>query len=807
MRNHIICAALCLCAATAAGQIYVASDAKLAQDIIATGLIHSPLPLDDSRSFEAAGLKNKTLYSEALSLDNGISGWSHTGLGRIDYAAEQTVSGNGSLKLIIPTHTGVRVKGSDSDPDYGTYGNARAVFSVNGDNWEKYNRIAFSIYPDCEGARVVNINLSFNSVSHLINLVNRQWNHCFLNIGNIERNKVDNIAFGASIKGKDRTTGDSLVYYIDRIELQQVDNPGIESGWVPADGSIAYSTTGYMLNDRKTAIARMSGYKGRTFQLMDAQSGTTVFTGQVKQEKTGTGEFDVMDFSSFNKPGSYQLKTGDILTPPFLIDDNIWENSLWRTLNYIFCQRCGYPVPGKHGTCHIDLCSEHDGKKISYSGGWHDAGDLSQQTLQTGDIAYALLEMYNKLKDKNGLLAARLLEEAEWGLEFVLKNRYGDGYRASSVGLLIWQDGVFNTFDDISTVRVQNLAFDNFLYAAYEAYAAMSIDRDPSLQEYLRKVAEEDFEFAMKRHAEVGYGEFIHFYEHSYNTSESQYMATISWAAAMLHKLTGERHYADLAAEYIRYTLDCQRTEPVGKGEASIKGFFYRDKSKKSIVHYIHQSREQVYMQALTLLCETQPGHPDYNKWVESIRLYGNYLKSLMPYTAPYGMLSSGVYHIDEHQDSTGFYRLHLFPPRNAKELFVEQVKKGVPLDKEHYLKRFPVWFSVFNGNTAVHLSTGKAAAICGNFLRDEELLSIGREQMYWTVGKNPFGQSLIYGEGYNYPQLDSFSSGEIVGEMPVGIRSLDNEDVPYWPQVNNACYKEVWVTSAGKWLTLAAEY
>lgn len=80
------------------------------------------------------------------------------------------------------------------------------------------------------------------------------------------------------------------------------------------------------------------------------------------------------------------------------------------------------------------------------------------------------------------------------------------------------------------------------------------------------------------------------------------------------------------------------------------------------------------------------------------------------------------------------------------------------------------------------------------------------REQLYWVVGKNPFCQSLIYGEGYRYPQMNSFSSGELTGEMPVGIRSLGNSDEPYWPQTNNACYKEVWMTSAGKWLSLLAE-
>ncbi|MDH6304904.1 hypothetical protein M2459_001641 [Parabacteroides sp. PF5-5] len=803
----------------AVAQVSLTQDKELEKHLIQTGLIHSPLPLDDSRSYEQNGWQKKVLDSKVISLKDEFPKWNHQGLGYMAFSADFSASGSGSIKLAYPSSTGKRAQGSPSDPDYATYGHAAVHYDLGGVNWEKYNRIVFYIYPDCDGSRVVNMDLSiFNKSSiekpgynrqsggHLINLKNKEWNKCFLDIDEYQRDNITQIGFSVSNKGKDRTTGDSLIYYIDKIELQQIENPEIVSGWLPGKDKLVYSTSGYMLNDKKTAILNMAPeiHKNR-FELVDA-AGKVAYQGDIKNEKTSIGSFDILDFSEFNTPGSYQIKVGNIETPSFLISDNLWENSLWRVLNYIFCQRCGHPVSGIHGICHTDLCAVHDGKKISYGGGWHDAGDLSQQTLQTGDITYTLLEAYSKLKDKNGLLAARLLEEAEWGLEFMLRTRFGDGYRASSVGLLIWLDGVFNSFDDINSVRVQNLSFDNFLYAGYEAYAAMILDRDPRLQEHLLKIAKEDFNFAMQRHKEIGYGEFYHFYEHSYNTSESQYMATVSWAASMLYKLTKEQGYADIAAEYIRLTLDCQRKEPL-KDKDKTKGFFYRDLSRKSIVHYIHQSREQVYMQAMTLLCETQPKHPDYSKWQESIRLYGDYLKGLMKYTAPYGMLSSGVYHVDEYRDSTSFYRLHLFPPENAKELYSQQVQKGVKLDKEHYMKRFPVWFSIFNGNTAIHLSTGKSAVLCGKFLKDEELLQIGREQLYWTVGKNPFGQSLIYGEGHNYPQMDSFSSGEIVGEMPVGIRSLGNEDIPYWPQTNTACYKEVWVTSAGKWISLAVEY
>lgn len=804
---------------SAYSQVRLAQDAELEKQIYESGLIHQPLPLNVENSYEANGWKKEVLQSVPLTRQASTEGWSHSGAGSMSFSKEKTVSGQGSIKLQFPTSTGKRAAGSPSDPDYATYGNAGVTYHLDGANLEKYNRIVFSIYPDCDGARVVNMNLTFVNAdtpakkgynqptgSHLINLVNKEWNQCFLEIDEFQRDKVMKISFGTSLKGKDRTTGDSAIYYIDNLQLQTVKHPDKVSGWLPAEGKIVYSTTGYALNSSKTAIVDTKTYLyNKRFQLLTPE-GEVAYEGEIKEETTTLGQFGLIDFTAFSRPGEYRLKAGDALTPAFRIGENIWEDSQWRVLNFIFCQRCGHPVPGKHATCHVDLMSEHNGLRLPFNGGWHDAGDLSQQTLQTGDVAFTLLEAYNKQKTKNPALAARLREEAEWGVEFIVKNRYGDGYRASSMGLLIWQDGVFNSLDDITSVRVQNFAFDNFLYAGYEAYASMTLDNDPMYQEYLRRVAEEDFRFALEKFKKDGFDKFVQPYEHSYNTSKSQYMATISWAASQLYKLTRKPCYAEAAAEYIRYTLDCQRTEPL-KDKDGTCGFFYRDKNKQSIVHYIHQSREQVYMQAMSMLCETQPEHPDYPQWERSIHLYGNYLKGLMKYTRPYGMLPSGVYHAEEYKDTTGFYALHLFPPTNAKELYTEQIKRGIRLDKEHYVKRFPVWFNIFNGNTAIHLSTGKSAAICGNFMKDKELLEIGLEQLYWTVGKNPFGQSLIYGEGRNYPQLNTFSSGEMTGEMPVGIRTLGNDDIPYWPQTNNACYKEVWVTSAGKWLSLIAEY
>ena len=582
------------CLFSVSSQTRLTQDSQLEKQIIETGILHRPLPLDVRSSYEAIGLQKKILDRESMP---------------------------GKWTVEFPTFTGKRAKGSPNDPDYATYGSHSVQIPLNISNWEKFNRIEFYIYPDCDGTRVVNMNLTLindgpenkeynrQSGSHLVNLVNKQWNRCFLDIDEYQRDNIIRLEFSATNKGKDLTMGDMFIYHIEKIELQRVENPEIVSGWIPGENRIVYSSSGYMKDGTKTAIAhpQLGESENSSFSLIDSSSGKTVYSGKVTKQNTSIGEFGVLDFSDFRKIGSFKLKLNQIESHAFPINERIWENSLWRTLNFIFCQRCGYAVPGIHNTCHVDLCSEHNGEMISYAGGWHDAGDLSQQTLQTGDITYTLLEAYTKVKEKNPILGARLMEEAQWGLEFILKNRYGDGYRASSVGLLIWQDGKFHSFDDIKTVRVQNLAFDNFLYSAYEAYAAMLMEHDPMMQEYLLNVAKDDFNFAMQRHKEIGYGEFIYLYEHGYNTSESQYMATISWAASMLYKLTKDPAYARLATEYIQYTLDCQRKEPLNDAAAT-RGFFYRDKTRQSIVHYIHQSREQIYMQAILSLCETQSG-------------------------------------------------------------------------------------------------------------------------------------------------------------------------------------------------------
>ena len=772
-----------MAACTAVPEGKLAVDPELEAEILASDRVHRPLPLHPERSYEAVRAAEPVLEEEVLPQE---------------------------LEIRFANHAKVRPVGSPDDIDYATFGSYSARLPLDERDLEKWNRIAFTVTPQAGGAEVTSLTVSFNAApspakpgynepsgSHYIPLQDGRPNPCFLEIGEFRREKMGSLTFSVTDRGQ--SPADSSVYRITDIRLQRVATDAPVVGWQPQ--GIVVSSTGYEPDAAKMAYLPLA--EG-SFKVYDLDRRRTVYRGRIAACET----YGAADFSTLQREGRYVIRAGGQESAPFRISTRLWTDARWRVLNYIYCQRCGDAIAGIHADCHHDLFSVHDGMRISYGGGWHDAGDLSQQTLQTGDVAYALLEAAQACRETEPDLAARLEEEARWGLAFLLHCRFGDGWRASSMGLLHWTDNRVGTADDIETVRKQNLAFDNFLSAGYEAFGAMNLTGSDSLRTALRHAALEDYAFARERFAQEGFEPFRHMMEHTFNTSPSQYMATVSWAAGQLYRLTGESGYAEEAAEAIRYTLSCQQTEPL-EGDGLLQGFFYRDTTRRSLVHYIHQSREQVFMQALVQLCELLPDHPDRPRWIEAVRLHGEYLKGLAA-RGQYGMIPAGVYRSDEWKDEDPFTRLHLFAPADAVQHYQTQFATGQPLGeggRNFRLRQFPIWFSIFNGNNAIILSQGKAAALCGRFLGDETLLQIGRDQLSWVTGLNPFGQSLIYGEGRNYPSMNSFSIGEVTGEMPVGIRTLGDGDEPYWPRTNNACYKEVWVTTAGKFLSLTAEY
>lgn len=776
-----------------------------------TGMLHAPLPLHKERSLEAAIYKKPVLERKALWPNGEGVSVVHQGLGSLSMVEGGKVSPQ-AIRLIAPFVADKWPDGASPDGDYVGYGASTAVLEISGQNWEQFNRVAFWVKPECDGMRVNRLEMGvvnegkikvpdiyFREGSHQFDLVNHEWNYCIWEFNAMSRDKITKLTFSIGVNGRDTSTGDSQYVELDGIELQQVAESELEKGWIPAANKVAFSTTGYFDKGKKTAVVKLCN--ADKFSLLEEQTGEVCYTAPVKEVENFGQKFGVLDFSDFEKQGRYSIKIGEIQTESFAIGTHILKDAAWRVTNFLFCERCGYPVPRRHGICHHDITAKHHGVSMPYNGGWHDAGDLSQQTAQSAEVVHALFETAQRVKADQPLYL-RLMEEAEWGLEFLLKTRFGDGYRATSAPATRWTNGLTGDMDDIPA-RVHNHSFENFLMAGVQAYSAYALrERDSDLAFKCMKAAKEDFSYALNRFFEVGM-ELPIAYEHTYNSSLSQYYATISWSASNLYLTTQEECYGATAREYAKKMLLCQET---GESNTPLSGFFYRDETKKAIVHFNHQSREQVYMQALVLLCETQAEHPDKAKWENAMRLHGQYLKTLMQYTAPYGMLPAGIHAKSEVDDAETFRLLHLMVNfETERQNYVEQLASGIPLDEEHCVRCFPIWFS-FRGNAAVMLASGKSAALLGNYFNDSELIEIAREQLYWMLGKNPFSQSLMYGEGSNFASQYAGHAGEMVGELPVGIETAGNEDAPYWPQNTNATYKEVWTTSAGRFLWVLSE-
>ena len=185
----------------------------------------------------------------------------------------------------------------------------------------------------------------------------------------------------------------------------------------------------------------------------------------------------------------------------------------------------------------------------------------------------------------------------------------------------------------------------------------------------------------------------------------------------------------------------------------------------------------------------------------QAARSYAAYLKQLMAYASPYGMIPAGIQFLSETEDEESFTLLHLFAdPKKQKASMEKQIRAGVSVGKDAYVRQFPVWFS-FRGNNAVLLSQGMAARILGDALADPELTAIADRQRYFVCGLNPFAQSLIYGEGHAYAKQYAAQPGQIIGQIPVGMETYEDADEPFYPEANNATYKEIWTSPAARFL------
>ena len=745
-------------------------------------------------------LNKKVIDSRALDSMEDLSTWSFAGAGEMSLTDVRAKDGRHSLR--IRSTTGIaQVDGS------GEWEDLVVTRKFPGEDWSRFNRISLWVYADVVGAPAISCSLvlhndgahklpdHYNEGRHeSIILKDHTWNHVVWEIAPLDRDRVTALEFAYSLPKKFPDPGDQTILDIDQLELQSVAADHVE-GWDVAPGTIAFSNSGYTSGSSKSAIA--SNLTAQKFSVIDPQTGQAALTKPVEQTTTPLGKYQVLDFSELRKPGTYAIKAGDTLTRSFRIGDDAWRDSIWKEINFMYSERCGTEIPGIHGRCHQDIYTVHDDKRIVVNGGYHDAGDLSA-TGNTPGMVYALLSLADSLKrhGEDPVLSDRLLEEARWGLNWVLKTRFGNGFRSTGQLVSYWTDGIMGTADDRFGQAVNNPEW-NFRVSGVEALAARILkDTDPELANRSLIIAEEDWQYAVEGLkaapplAEV-YGA----------QDELERISFGVVASVELYRATGDDRYAQEAIVLGDQVLASQE-RTLQPWTIPLTGYFYTSPKRENLFHRFHIGQEQEPILALIRLCDAFPQHEKWMKWYSAVVLHSQYyLKPASAVDAPYAVLPAAVYResearlIPEAKNWT--------PLRAAdRDAYVEEVRRGIPLGGENYLRRFPVWFD-FRGNSSVLLSEAKALSAAGQLRGDLDAEDLAQKQAQWLVGRNPFAASVMYGEGYDWTPLYSVRSGQMVGALPVGIETKGFDDAPYWPHQICWTYKEVWTQPVGQWIWL----
>ncbi|MCL1793791.1 MAG: glycoside hydrolase family 9 protein [Oscillospiraceae bacterium] len=724
------------------------------------------------------------------------------GPGNFCAVTEQPYHYDTCLKVECPTAVG-------KVPDHKrSYAHTSLVYNASGLDFRKYNRISFWAMPDCPGFENVWITVTIKNEgevkyprkkyfegTHCSNIKNGCWNQVVWEIPYVYRDKVSEVSISFNIHGSQANMNDTAVLYYSNLELQAVD-PEYYEGWDPGN-RIAFCHSGYKPDNPKIALTGET--KEQEFHIKSSETNKIVFKNAVETAKTDIGTFCRMDFSNFNECGRYILSVGDRTTMPFRIDNTPWESAVWKTINFFYQERCGFDVPGIHLPCHIDCFAEHpDGRRISVGGGWHDAGDLSQGQCNTSESAHAFLDMAETVKDKDHVLYERLLAEARWGLEWMMRTRFGDGYRCVWTTIGIWTKNIIGDDDDI-VMPAYDDPFENFCGAAAEAAGARAFfGVDDVFAGYCLKCSREDFDAAYK---------FILDTEEKFprsKISEIQFYGQGAFAAAQLYKTTKEESYLEKAVKMAEVAMACQQTE-ILDWDIPLKGFFYQSSNHDTPLAYEHRAHEQAPVTALALLCELAPFHDGYPMWYNAISLYAEYIKAISEMIEPYGLLPSAIYKYDDNAVKDVFKNHIQKNESDRQDDRAAQIKNGIRLSDKYYLRRFPVAFQ-FRGFHGVLLTKAKAVSCIAKILKDETLKNIATRQLEWVLGNNPFTQSTMYGEGYGFAPLYSEFANDITGELPVGIQTFENNDTPFYPMANLATYKEIWVHSSSRFLWTIAD-
>lgn len=430
---------LACCCMQAQAQAPWKPDTELEKQLQQSNHVHRIMKANPAHAGLTRWEKKEVLKSRVLPLAEDFGALRHTGPGTIHVDRKVTVSGKGSVRLDTPASLGKK------NPTNRNYATPEIIRPLDREDLREYNRFSVWVYVDApgvyltfagftlynEGEKIMPTPGRFEG-QHFETVYPNKWQHIIWEIPDLYRDCVTGFSVNIMLAGAPAGASEHMSLYIDDMRIEKVEAEN-SRGFDLRKDAMAYCHSGYKPGARKQALVQH--VPERTFSLHDAATGQTVYQGKaspLNQDKKQDKGFLVLDFSSFNTPGQYFLSIGDVQSKPFPIGNDAYLSTAWHTLNFFFSERCGFDQPGIHQECHQDVFAYHpDGRSMNIAGGWHDAADLTQGTGNTAESCIALLEMAGAVQGKDSIFYERLLEEARWGVNWILRFR---GFHAVVMG-------------------------------------------------------------------------------------------------------------------------------------------------------------------------------------------------------------------------------------------------------------------------------------------------------------------------------------------------------------------------------------
>jgi endoglucanase len=235
---------------------------------------------------------------------------------------------------------------------------------------------------------------------------------------------------------------------------------------------------GYLPNAPKIAVIRnpQTGYDsaesfspGTTYSLIDSETGNVVLSAAPEAWNGGSTDASSgdrvwwFDFSSVTETGNYYVldEDNEVRSFEFRISPSVYNEVLKHAVRTFFYQRSGFAkeepfaeTGWTDGASHLGPLQDAEARLFSdpdnpdtgkdVSGGWYDAGDYNKYTNWTASYVIEMMYAYQENPEvwtddfnipESGNGIPDLLDEAQWGLDHLLKMQNADGSVLSVVGV------------------------------------------------------------------------------------------------------------------------------------------------------------------------------------------------------------------------------------------------------------------------------------------------------------------------------------------------------------------------------------